>query len=101
MSSNHAAALRFASSLSLKLIEFLFYFLILTQQIAAAASKMRGVSIGRRALASQATAKASSSAAFPSYIMNAPATEVTTLGNGLRVASEGESHYQSIYLYRH
>lgn len=27
--------------------------------------------------------------AFPSYVLNAPATEVTTLGNGVRVASEG------------
>jgi len=28
------------------------------------------------------------SSQFPSYVLNAPATEVSTLGNGLRVASE-------------
>uniref|UniRef100_A0A7S2RWJ8 mitochondrial processing peptidase n=1 Tax=Mucochytrium quahogii TaxID=96639 RepID=A0A7S2RWJ8_9STRA len=31
----------------------------------------------------------SASGAFPQYVLNAPATEVSTLGNGLRVASEG------------
>eukprot|EP00937_MAST-01D_sp_MAST-1D-sp2_P001631 g1631.t1 len=39
-------------------------------------------SIGRRAFGSAAPA-------FPSYVLQAPATEVSTLSNGLRVASEG------------
>lgn len=43
-----------------------------------------------RALAKQqSTRMMSAAAAFPSHILNAPATEVTTLNNGLRVASEG------------
>mmetsp|Transcript_15413 Transcript_15413/g.17457 ORF Transcript_15413/g.17457 Transcript_15413/m.17457 type:complete len:471 (-) Transcript_15413:177-1589(-) len=33
--------------------------------------------------------RSKSSVALPQFILNAPATEVTTLGNGLRVASEG------------
>ena len=38
--------------------------------------------LGRRAFGSAAPA-------FPSYVLQAPATEVSTLSNGLRVASEG------------
>jgi processing peptidase subunit beta len=41
----------------------------------------------RRLLAGQAAAPAA--AAFPSYAVNAPATAVSTLRNGVRVASEG------------
>mmetsp|Transcript_16160 Transcript_16160/g.31230 ORF Transcript_16160/g.31230 Transcript_16160/m.31230 type:complete len:466 (+) Transcript_16160:204-1601(+) len=44
-----------------------------------------GVMGGRRGLATAAAA----SSKFPEYILKAPATEVSTLGNGLRVASEG------------
>ncbi|CAM9266495.1 unnamed protein product [Discosporangium mesarthrocarpum] len=47
----------------------------------------------KRALASLASSAASAarpaaSAAFPPYVINCPATEVTVLSNGLRVASE-------------
>lgn len=44
----------------------------------------------RRHLAGSASAAAKAgSSAFPDYVLQAPATEVSTLGNGLRVASEG------------
>jgi processing peptidase subunit beta len=43
----------------------------------------------RRGLAGKAGASAAAAAQWPGYILNAPATEVTTLKNGLRVASEG------------
>jgi processing peptidase subunit beta len=41
------------------------------------------------ALFSRAKSVAASVQSYPSYVLNAPATEVTTLPNGLRVASEG------------
>ncbi len=40
---------------------------------------------GCRRLMQQSTAAANN---FPAYVLNAPATEVTTLPNGVRVASE-------------
>jgi hypothetical protein len=39
----------------------------------------------RQALSSS---RALSTKGFPAYVLNAPLTEVTTLGNGVRVASE-------------
>lgn len=54
-------------------------------------SRVRSTSL-LRASTSAASCFSSAAAAvqeFPSYILNAPATEVTTLPNGLRVASEG------------
>jgi len=52
-----------------------------------------GLRLGANLLAkrnfAQAAAAATNGAGFPEYILKAPATEVTTLGNGLRVASEG------------
>lgn len=45
---------------------------------------------GKAALLARAqSAVAAASSQFPAYVLNAPATEVTTLPNGLRVASEG------------
>lgn len=41
-----------------------------------------------QALRAATAARAASTQAFPSYLVNAPATEVTTLNNGVRVASE-------------
>jgi len=52
----------------------------------------QGRALARGAGAAVAASKrglASGAAAFPQYVLNAPATETTTLGNGLRVASEG------------
>ncbi|TYZ68444.1 hypothetical protein PybrP1_004303 [[Pythium] brassicae (nom. inval.)] len=43
---------------------------------------------GKAALLARAQS-AAAFAQFPAYVLNAPATEVTTLANGLRVASEG------------
>jgi processing peptidase subunit beta len=42
-----------------------------------------------KGLLSRAQSVAASVQNYPSYVLNAPATEVTTLDNGLRVASEG------------
>lgn len=42
-----------------------------------------------RALLSRAQSVSAAVQNYPSYVLNAPATEVTTLPNGLRVASEG------------
>ncbi|KAJ0390721.1 hypothetical protein P43SY_011065 [Pythium insidiosum] len=42
-----------------------------------------------RAVLSRAQSVAAAVQNYPSYVLNAPATEVTTLANGLRVASEG------------
>lgn len=43
----------------------------------------------QKALLARAQSAAAAGAQFPAYVLNAPATEVTTLANGLRVASEG------------
>lgn len=47
---------------------------------------MQLLTTGARGLASKAAVAAD--AKFPAYLLKAPATEVTTLGNGVRVATE-------------
>lgn len=50
---------------------------------------LRPAPLQAKSLLSRAQSAAASSLNYPSYVLNAPATEVTTLANGLRVASEG------------
>ena len=61
----------------------------------AAYTRSKVLQVGK-ALVRRASTSAAAVESFPSYVTNAPATEVTTISNGLRVASE--VRYKTIYL---